>query len=52
MVEPRAVNAGVVGSSPTGAAIYCRVDELVKSPVSEAGVLLVQALPRQLIIGK
>ncbi len=22
MVEPRAVNAGVVGSSPTGAAIY------------------------------
>lgn len=28
MAEQRAVNAGVVGSSPTGAAIHCRVDDL------------------------
>jgi hypothetical protein len=34
MVEPRAVNAGVVGSSPTGAAIYCWVDELVNRSVA------------------
>ena len=27
MAEQRAVNAGVVGSSPTGAAIYCRMDD-------------------------
>jgi hypothetical protein len=38
MAEQTAVNREVVGSSPTGAAIYCRVDELVESPVSETGV--------------
>ena len=30
----------VVGSTPTEAVIYCRVDELVKSPVSETGVFV------------
>ena len=39
MAERLAVNGAVVGSSPTRAAIHCRVDELVKSPVSETGVL-------------
>ncbi len=29
MVEQAAVNRAVVGSSPTEAAIHCRVDELV-----------------------
>lgn len=38
MVEQAAVNREVVGSSPTEAVSnLCRVDELVKSPVSETG---------------
>jgi hypothetical protein len=38
MAEQAAVNREVVSSTLTGAAIYCRVDELVESPVSETGV--------------
>ncbi len=39
MAEQAAVNREVASSSLAGAAIHCRVDELVKSPVSETGVL-------------
>lgn len=38
MAEQAAVNREVAGSSPAGAAIHCRVDESVESPVSETGV--------------
>lgn len=36
MAERRAVNAGVVGSNPTGAAIHCRVDDMESRCDSES----------------
>lgn len=38
MAEQAAVNREVASSTLAGAAIYCRVDELVESPVSETGI--------------
>jgi hypothetical protein len=38
MVKHAADNGAIVGSIPTTPTIHCRVDELIKSPVSETGV--------------